>query len=330
MKKLILAVISLLTLALGSAQLIDDSSPLPGSVREYLDERETMTRLLGPIDANTRPATMSRFVPSRMENGVEMIDAFIAVDGKGVVDALRKEGVAIGCEFDGFVTARIPVNRLAIVSKMKGVQDVEISRVMDLCTDSTMSVTHAGQVINGLRTGLPDNYDGSGVIVGLIDFGFDYRHSAFKSSQDPTKSRIVRVYDPQNITGYQVKLGDNILAGSVLMGAQIDTMTTDVRGGSHGTHTASIAAGRHMGGYGGMAPGADIVLCTSRTLSSGLSETEVVNCMKYIYSYADSVGKPCVISLSVITNAGSHDGGRHCPRQGGVRIRRPAGPGSRV
>ena len=63
-----------------------------------------------------------------------------------------------------------------------------------------------------------------------------------------------------------------------------------------------------MNGYGGMAPGAEIVLCSSRMLNLNIPETEIINCIKYIYSYADSVGKPCVISVSVSTNEGPHDG----------------------
>lgn len=322
MKKLLFAFFFLLTLTLGYAQFGDQALTLPGSVRNYLDEKETMSRLLGPSNTSSLLAMPSRYTQSYMKNGVEMIDAFIAVDNLSVLDVLRAQGVVINCEFDGFVTAQIPVSILALVSKISGVKDVEISKVMDLCTDSTLRVTHAGQVINGLQNELPQNYDGRGVIMGIIDCGFDYRHSAFKSAQDPTKTRIVRVYDPQNTTGHKVILGNDTLKGSVFMGAQIDTMTTDERS-THGTHTASIAAGRHMNGYGGMAPASDIVLCSSRTLNSGISETEVANCIKYIYSYADSVGKPCVISVSVSTSAGAHDGYDYLTRA----IKQLVGPG---
>lgn len=294
MKKLLLAVIALLSVCLVHAQLGNDMFSLSG-----------------------------RFVAPRLVNGVEMVDAFIAVDGKGVIDALRNEGVVINCEFDGFVTARIPVDRMERVSLMNGVCDVQFSRVLDLCTDSTLSVTRAGQVINGMNNGLPLNYNGHGVIVGIIDCGFDYQHSAFKSATDPTACRIVRVYDPNNSTGHPVKLGANVLSGSVFMGEQIDTIVADVKNASHGTHTASIAAGRHVNGYGGMAPDADIVLCSSRTLNTGLNETEVANCIKYIYAYADSVNKPCVISVSASTNAGGHDGKDYLSRA----INQLVGPG---
>ena len=197
---------------------------------------------------------------------------------------------------------------------MPGVTDVEISKLLELCTDSTLVVTHAGQVLNGTDYGLPQGYDGTGVIIGIIDAGFDYQHLAFRDANDTSRSRIVRVYDPENNTGHPARSTSSQMPGSIFMDEQIDTLTTDMIGESHGTVTASIAAGMHVNGYGGMAPGAEIVLCCSRGLNINISETQVVNCMRYIYSYADSVGKPCVISVSVSTNLGPHDGSGYISR----------------
>ena len=249
------------------------------------------------------------YAPIRVINGVEMADVFIGIESGAVVSSLKKQGVVVNCEFDGFVTAQIPVELMSKVSHMPGVTDIEISRMMKLASDSTLSITRAGQVLNGSNCGLPQSYDGNGVVIGIIDNGFDYQHVAFKRSDDPTQSRIVRVYDPQDSTGHEARLGENVLPGSVFMGAQIDTLTHDYGSHSaHGTHVTGLAAGTHISGYGGMAPKAEIVMCVCRNLNVYLPETEVANCIKYIYSYADSVGKPCVISVSVSTAFGPHDG----------------------
>ena len=302
MKRTIFAIIALLTLLAGFAQL---QHMLPISVQRFMDERVDQQRLMRTDKAVD--SYKSQFAPPYMMNGVEMVDAFIDIDNPGIIPVLKSHGVIVNCEFDGFLTAQIPVDRLEEISRLPGVGDVEISRLLELCTDSTLSVTHAGQVINGPEYGLPQAYDGTGVIIGVIDLGFDYRHLAFRCADDTSRTRIVRVYDEANNTGHPVMIGENQLAGSVFMGEQLDTITYDTYG-SHGTHTTSIAAGMHVNGYGGMAPNADIVLCPIRGLDQLIPESRVVNAINYIYSYADSVGKPCVISMSVSTKQGPHDG----------------------
>lgn len=296
MKRILIALSLLLTLATGSAQLKAVSSP---SVQQFMAERSALGARFN--------AVTSTFAPTRELNGTEMADAFIGFSDYSVLSRLRHKGVIIHSEYDDFVTAQVPVNLLQSLTDMPGVTDVEICRMMEFCTDSTLNSTKAGMVLDGTAYGLPQAYDGTGVIIGVIDTGFDYQHRAFRAADDPSRSRIVRVYDPNDASGHPAIIDGNRLEGSVFMGDQIYSLRND-GSGTHGTHTAGVAAGTHVNGYGGMAPGADIVLCTSRNLNSGLSELELIDCVNYIYSYADSVGKPCVISVSVSTAHGPHDG----------------------
>lgn len=305
MKRIFLITSAILTLAIGFAQM--RSTLLPSSVQEFLNERNETQRLLKANNTKALSMRSSMYAPPRMINGVEMVDAYIDIDNEGVISTLKEAGVIVNCVFDGFVTAQIPTDCLERVSHLPRVTDVEISRVLELTTDTVLQMTNAIQVLNGPEYGLPQIYDGSGVIIGMIDNGFDYQHLAFKKNDDNSQTRIVRVYDPEDTTGHPVIVNGNTLKGSVFMGEQIDTLTTDNPGATHGTHTSSIAAGKHVNGYGGMAPGAELVLCTSRTLST-MPESQILNCMRYIFSYADSVGKPCVISLSSNAYTGSHDG----------------------
>ena len=286
-KRMITAVFMLALVSIG----IQAQHVLPSTVKQYLNERA-----LGEHET-----AISRFASSRMVEGREMVDCFIAIDNPGTISRLRAAGVAVNCEFDGFVTAQVPVNLLAQVSQIVGVSDVEVSPRIKLCTDSTMNATHVIDVLNGTTNNLPLNYDGSGVIVGVIDTGFDYQHRAFRDPDNPSLCRISRVYDTSDKTGHKVRYRSSVLPGSVFIDDEILTLTTDNAESTHGTHTSSIAAGTHVNGYGGMAPGADIVLCAVSEMGTGLSTVEVANCVRYISCYADSVGKPFVVSVRYFT-----------------------------
>lgn len=303
MKRTILSLAALLALLAGAAPFYDLLS-LPADVHRYLEEREVIKRLEGKQQAEGYKPI---YVSPKFINGVEMIDAFIDFNDPSALDQARALGVQVYAILDDFATASIPVDLLEETAAIPGVINIEIGKWLEMSTDSTLQVTRAGQVIRGKEFGLRRGYDGKGVIVGMIDAGYDYKHLAFRDGQDTSRTRIVRVYDLLDSTAHTVYVNNSTYPGRVFMGEQIDTLITD-SDGTHGTHTTGIAAGLHVNGYGGMAPGADIVLCVCRNMEMYVNEIEVVNCIKYIYAYADSVGKPCVINLSVSTLNGPHDG----------------------
>lgn len=297
---------------------------LPATVQQFLDDYQYCQRIAGESSASMMIET-SPFFPARMIDGQEMVDVFIAYKSPGVISMLQSQGVFVNNVFDDFLTAQVPLERLAAISRLPGVEDVEVSRRMELATDSTMSATHALQVQQGLPGEWARGFDGSGVIVGVIDAGFDYNHRAFRRNDDVSKLRILRLYSTTDNSGHKATYnnGNYRLPGSVFMDDEIYSLTTDNSAGSHGTHTTSIAAGSHVNGYGGMAPGADIVLCSISVLDGSISAVEVANCVRYIDSYADSVGKPCVMSLSISTPNGQHDGSDYLSNA----IKKVMGPG---
>lgn len=300
---------------------IQSQSLLPSSVQRFLDEQSYSEQYRAAMSDHD---DFFQYVSPRLLDGIEVVDAYIAFDNPYIINKLLDFGVNLNCQFDGFVTAQIPLDRLIEVCQIPGVSDVEISRRVKLCTDVSMEATHVNSVLEGMSHGLPANYDGSGVIVGIIDIGFDFQHRAFRSNDDPSKTRIARVYDTQNTSGHKA-LYDHIfrLPGSVFMYDEINGLTTDKNSSTHGTHTASIAAGSHVNGYGGMAPGANIVMCAVSSMEGSISEIEIANCIRYINSYADSVCQPYVISLSISTSNGSRDGGDYLSKI----IKQIMGPG---
>ena len=140
---------------------------------------------------------------------------------------------------------------------------------------------------------LPQAYTGKGVVLGVIDSGIDYNHAAFRNPTDG-KSRIVKVIDFSQKNKRVFSTEQEIMA-----------LTAD-KNDSHGTMTSSIAGGSDLGnGLQGMAPEADLILCGMGDYIGGENVNE---CIKEIFDYATSVGKPAVINISLGDNLGLHDG----------------------
>lgn len=232
------------------------------------------------------------FAPVEIVNGNEMIDAFIYLKNIDDVSSLESMGVEVMCKFDGFVTAKIPVDRIEKVGELDNVVQIDISRLLQPKTDIASSVTNADKAWEGLSNGLCNDYTGKGVLVGVVDQGIHFKHIAFTDNNG--NSRVKRVYAP----GKQSSVYTN----------SNNFPDYDISNASHGTHTSTTAGGRAITvngtTYTGMAPECDLFLCGLNTLSS----TNIANSLSKIKSYAASTGQPCVVNISLGSQYGAHDG----------------------
>lgn len=142
--------------------------------------------------------------------------------------------------------------------------------------------------------GLPQPFDGTGIVIGFSDTGFDARHANFLNA-DGTESRV-RMFSNYNISEGKIdRLTDP---------EEIYNFWSDNEHQTHATHVAGILSGRGTPSpYVGMAPGAEIAATTS-----DLSDVGILAGVEDIIAYAKSVGKPCVINLSLGNYNGPHDG----------------------
>lgn len=160
----------------------------------------------------------------------------------------------------------------------------------------TMDVARLAFNANFIHEGvsLPMPMDGSGVVVGMSDCGFDPNHSNFLKIGS-SESRVRKVAD------YQISKG---IIETASTPEEIASWTTDDDTETHATHVAGIMAGRGGGGkYMGMAPGADIVGTTS-----DLYDVGILAGVEEIIAYAKNAGLPAVVNLSVGSYGGPHDG----------------------
>ena len=256
------------------------------------------------------PEPVRRYAAPEVIDGKAYIPSFVWVDGEGDIALLEREGVIVEERFDaGLLTTLIPIDRIEEIAGIPGVKRIEVSSVMQLATDEARKTTRAGDVLGyteaAVAANLPKGYDGSGVIVGVIDRGIDMDHIAFQDKDGNTRIKRAYVYNGSKAIYYY---GEGPLP-------QDNVTNTD-----HGTHTSSIAAGSSVivvdtlvtvtddhanATYGGMAPGAELYLCGL----NGMTDTRVANAFKRICNYADSVGKPVVVSNSYGDYVYNRDGG---------------------
>ena len=94
------------------------------------------------------------------------------------VEELQEAGVDITDVIsDRFVTATVTRPQLAKVERMKSVASVSSSRRVHLHNDQARKLTNIDAVHSG--TGLDQAYKGKGVLVAIVDGGFNPNHVAF-------------------------------------------------------------------------------------------------------------------------------------------------------
>lgn len=242
-------------------------------------------------------------------DGQAYISATVRITSESDIARLEQEGVIIDCKFDhGLLTAMIPVNRLEQVAAIEGVKRINVSTYMRPLTNLARQATNVDDVLtlsqDARDAGLLKKYDGSGVILGIIDDGIDFQHKAFTDKNGNTRIKGAYCYNGSSVTA------DWTGSGTL--------PTTDDTAEDHGTHTSSIAGGSSVkvsgttitvtddhstATYGGMAPGADLFLGGTR-----LSTTHILASFQRMSQYADQTGKPLVVSNSWGSSWGARDG----------------------
>ena len=257
--------------------------------------------------------------PPKGERGGGCLLALVQSESE---DVLLQHGCRIYAQWGNIYAAAVPNQELAALSLRKEVLRIENGRVCDALTDTSAIITRS----DVLRYPTPSrpSYTGKGVVVGVMDIGFDLTNPTFYS-RDLSTYRIRSFWDMLDFEeqGAGGKEQDSMVNGLELPVGKAYTTTEDILGKAcssdsrlqfHGTHTASTAAGSgYDSPYIGTAPDADICLVSNAVSSDKElapdslwklygSAIDLLG-FEYIFRYADQVGKPCVISFS----EGSHE-----------------------
>ena len=218
---------------------------------------------------------------------------------------LNANGCRMIAQIGDIFIAEIPVTRLASLAQDSRVCRIEAERGNALQLDSMSFYTNSTGIHEAMQ--LPQAYMGNGVVVGLMDVGFDLTHPTFRSN-DGSSLRIKRFWDQLSAD----TLGSRMYVGAEYVDEQSLLDYAHSRDGLamfHGTHTLGIAAGNGAGTpYVGLAPESEICLVSNAVsgdedfvadedLYKYTTATDVLG-FKYLFDYAESVGKPCVVSFS--------------------------------
>ncbi|MBQ8051928.1 MAG: S8 family serine peptidase [Bacteroidaceae bacterium] len=243
-------------------------------------------------------------------DGKAYIAAYLRLNDAASVSEVEALGVVIQEEFaNGLYTSLIPVDKINDVAGVSNVKRINVSPLKKTFTKTAREKTNTDDVLtlstDAISAGLKQKYDGTGVVLGIIDTGIDFNHIAFKDASGNSRIKQAYVYNGSSAKTYT--------------GSTITSTLTDDNTGDHGTHTSTTAGGSSVkvsgttvtvtddhanATYGGMAPGADLYLAGIKNLSS----TYLDNAVKNMCTYADGQGKPLVVSNSWGSQFGPHDG----------------------
>ena len=234
---------------------------------------------------------------SALRSADENIHAIVRLCDEADLDRLAADyGVAFNVVTGNLATAVIPMSALVDFAEDPDVENVDAGNSVKAMTDLAREYSH----VDALHVGLPDfprSFTGKGVLIGVIDTGFDFMHPAFRDAEG--NSRIIHVWDQSGRNGNTPSMGYGVVFDTPEL---IRSAAHDVSRDTHGTHVAAIAASS-ADVYKGMAPESGIVV-----VATDESESGIIDALAYLLDYAEKEKKPMAINLSMGTVIGFKDG----------------------
>ena len=206
-------------------------------------------------------------------------------------------------QLDDIAIAMLPLSKVGELSQLSYVHRIEASQWAHTTMDTVPKVVNLLPVYQ--QSASHQAYTGKGVVMGVMDVGFDLTHPNF--FQDGA-CRIGAFWDQlaPHEEDSPLPIGCEYLTSEAI---REKAYATDGKIQNHGTHTTGIAAGSgHDTNYRGVAFESDICLVSNAVSSDTVlideadyykytSATDALG-FKYIFDYAERQHKPCVISFS--------------------------------
>jgi len=255
---------------------------------------------------------------TRDKEGKLWVDVLVEIREETGRNDLQKV-MQVHAHSGGFISGRIQMERLPELNKFA--RRLQAARPIRLAVYNSIhsiqadrqTLVHHAQIL-----GTNQVPNGSGVIIGIIDIGCDFRHPNFRRPNGET--RLLSIWDQRGGQAqaapvpYGREFSAQAINQALASNTPYATLGYQPKDGDHGTHVMDIAAGSSAR-YPGVAPGADLIF-VHLGLPSPIEVEEgtlgsskcLYDAVKYIFDKADAENKPAVVNISLATNGGAHDG----------------------
>ena len=244
-------------------------------------------------DPNKLTQATTGYHPTALVHGRCMVGFVGKVDNAFDPSAVNDEAVTVGSRIGDIVSFRIDAYHLEAIDNIPGLVYAELAGKVAPTLDRLVKATRADSVQRGIN--LPQTYTGRNVLIGVLDWGFDYTHPMFMDTA-LTTSRVRAAWDMWRQAGpapASFPYGTELTTPAALLAAQADTANV-YSYATHGSHVAGIAGGSGAGTvYRGIAFDANYVFCTFL-----VDAAAVLDGFAWMKSIADLDQKRLVINSS--------------------------------
>ena len=217
---------------------------------------------------------------------------------------LEQYGIIVGTQVGNLATALVPASVFGQLDEIAEISYIDAGDTSRLLLDAALPHIGYDQLLASTYT--PEPYLGKGVIVGIVDLGFQWDHAAFRNADGST--RIIAAWNQNDTSGVAPEpynYGSLYDTEEEILNGQTEAIET------HATHVTGIAAGSAYPDmpYGGVAREASLILVEAQHAGgASMYDEGIADGVNFIFDYAERLGMPCVINLSIGNVLGPHDG----------------------
>jgi subtilisin family serine protease len=236
----------------------------------------------------------------------------------GARGAIEAMGIKTYGALRGFASAVVPIARLKDVAAVPGIETMQIVRIPRPELDVSRAEIRADLAQSPATFGAR----GSGVIVGMVDTGVDFRHEDFRRADGTTRIKYLWNQNDSCVgtpPPFPFDFGCLYTEADINAAIAGTGSITAPDAAGHGTHVLGTAGGDGSATGNGQpaftyispAPDADLIVVKTFPEPGAACSTcfEVSLGLDFIATKAAELGMPYSTNLSIGSDFGGHDGG---------------------